>query len=291
MRRHLEFFGLREDPFRLTPDRDFYFPARGHAAMLEAVRFGLEQGEGFIVVTGEVGAGKTMLMRMLMSGLKEADRGFVTAMIVSPLITPRQLVQAVLCDSGLAGEKETARAGLDRLVRFLNQRLYGLARQGKKLLVVIDEAQDLTDEALEQLRLLSNFESDKSKWIQVILFGQPELEEKITRPHLRQFAQRVGIMERIPPLDERETGAYVAFRLARAGRADLGLAAPARRELHRVSRGLPRLINKTMGRALLIACANSGEIGKKTIREAAVSLRLARPGRLARFLGVAGTAP
>ena len=285
--RHLEFFGFSDDPFRLTPDRDFYFPARGHAAMAEAVRFGLAQGDGFIVVLGEVGVGKTMLMRMLMAEMRE--KKCETAMILSPLLTPRQLVQAILHDIGFA-EKSLARASLDQMLRALNRHLFNLAEKGRKLLVVIDEAQNLSDESLEQLRLLSNFESDKSKWMQIILFGQPELERKLSQPNLRQFAQRVGIMESIPPLDERETGLYVNFRLSKAGRADMRIAAAARRELHRATGGLPRLINKTMGRALLVACANGGELHRRAVREAALSLRLGRKNgiaaRLAAMIGM-----
>ncbi len=268
--KHLEFFGFTEDPFRLTPDRDFFFPAAGHTAMADAVRFGIDQGDGFIVVLGEVGAGKTMLMRMLLS---EMGPQFVTALLLSPQLTPRQLVQSILCDIGFP-EKSLARATLDRLLRALNDYLFKLSEQNRKLLVVVDEAQDLNDDSIEQLRLLSNFESDKSKWLQIVLFGQPELDKKLAQPHLRQLRQRVGVMETLPPLNEKETGLYVNFRFSRAGRGDMRLESAARRELFSRTGGLPRLINKTMGRALLVACANGGELHRKAIREAAESLRL-----------------
>ncbi len=275
--KHLEIFGFTEDPFRLTPDRDFFFPSRGHTAMADAVRFGINQGDGFIVVLGEVGTGKTMLLRML---LAEMGSQFVTALLLSPQLTPRQLVQSILCDIGFA-EKSLARATLDRLLRALNDYLFRLSERNQKLLVVVDEAQDLNDDSIEQLRLLSNFESDKSKWLQIILFGQPELEAKLARPHLRQLRQRVGIMETLTPLSEKETGLYVNFRFSRAGRGDMRLTPPARRELFNHTGGCPRLINKTMGRALLVACANGGELHQKTIREAAASLRLKRQTGLA----------
>lgn len=268
--KHLEFFGFSEDPFRLTPDRDFFFPSREHTAMAEAVRFGLNQGDGFIVVLGEVGTGKTMLLRILMS---EIGDKFVTALLLSPQLTPRQLVQSILCDVGFE-ERQLIRATLDRLLRALNDYLFKLAERNKRLLVVVDEAQDLNDDSIEQLRLLSNFESDKSKWLQIILFGQPELEEKLARPHLRQLRQRIGIIETLTPLSEDETGLYVNYRFSRAGRSDMRLDPDARRALYNHTGGIPRLINKTMGRALLLACAGGGSLRKKEIREAAGSLRL-----------------
>ncbi|MBU0485838.1 MAG: AAA family ATPase [Proteobacteria bacterium] len=269
---HLSFFSLNDDPFRLTPDRDFFFPAANHTALGNALRFGLDQGDGFIIVTGEVGTGKTILLRMLMSDI---GRQFETALLVSPQLTPKQLVMAILYDIGLE-DKADNRQSLDQLIRLLNDYLAKLAATGKRLLIIVDEAQNLPDESIEQLRLLSNFESDKHKWLQIILVGQPELKKNISRPHLRQLLQRVTIMETLNPLEEKEISLYVHFRLNRAGRGDIRLSKQSRKLLWRYTKGFPRLINKVMSRSLLIAYARQQAIDHKVIKEAAASLHLTR---------------
>lgn len=269
---YLAYWGLTEEPFRLTPDREFYYASETHKAVEETIRYGVEQGDGFIITLGEVGTGKTMLIRWL---LKEWRGKFALAFLVSPQLTPRQLLQAILSDLGLE-KPGYERMSLDRLLRILNDYLFSLARDGKKLLIVIDEAQNLPDDSLEQLRLLSNFESDKDKWLQIILVGQPELGEKLARKHLRQLLQRVTVMETLQPLSEVEMLDYVHFRLARAGRADHRLDRRCSRELWRYTGGVPRLINKIMDRALLVGYARQGRLDRLVVREAAASLQ---PGK------------
>ena len=270
--KHLSFFSLKDDPFRLTPDRDFFFPSANHTALGNALRFGLDQGDGFIIVLGEVGTGKTILLRMLMSDI---GKQFETALLVSPQLTPKQLVMAILCDIGLE-DKADNRQTLDQLIRLLNNHLAELAAEGRRLLIIVDEAQNLPDESIEQLRLLSNFESDKHKWLQIILVGQPELKKKINQPHLRQLLQRVTIMETLNPLGEKEVSLYVHFRLNRAGRGDMRICSQSRKLLWRYSGGIPRLINKVMSRSLLIAYARQQAIDRKVIKEAADSLHLVK---------------
>lgn len=271
---HLAYFGFNDDPFRMTPDRDFFYASGNHTSLAETIKFGLKQGDGFIIALGEVGTGKTMLLRMLMG---ELDLEFETAFLVSPHLTPKQLLLAILCDIGLE-ERGHSRMSLDHLLRILNNYLFTLSKKGKRLLIIIDEAQNLPDESIEQLRLLSNFESDKSKWLQIILVGQPELKVKVEQKHLRQLLQRVTVMETLYPLTEKEMALYVHFRLNKAGRGDLRLDKKARRELWRYSGGVPRLINKLMSRVLLVSYARQGDFNRKVILEAAESLHLKKKG-------------
>lgn len=269
---YLSYWGLSEEPFRLTPDREFYYASQKHKAVEETIRFGVEQGDGFIITQGEVGTGKTMLIRCL---LKEWRKKFAIAFLISPQLTPRQLLLAILNDLGLEGQ-DFEQMSLGQLLRILNDYLFRLARDGKKLLIVIDEAQNLPDDSLEQLRLLSNFESDKDKWLQIILLGQPELGEKLARRHLRQLLQRVTVMETLQPLSEKEMLDYVCFRMARAGRADFQMDRQSGRELWRFTGGVPRLINKIMDRALLVAYARQKALDRQVVREAATFLHSGR---------------
>jgi len=267
---YLNHFGFNDEPFRMTPDRDFFYASGKHSSLAETIRFGINQGDGFIIALGEVGTGKTMLVRQLISDLEDK---FKTAFLVSPQLTPRQLLLAILADLGLE-EMKLVRLSLHSLLQVLNRYLFKLAGTGHKLLIIIDEAQDLPDESIEQLRLLSNFESDKHKWLQIILVGQPELKDKLEKKQLRQLLQRVTIMETLYPLSKKEMLLYVHFRLARAGRADLRLDHKAGQSLWQFTGGVPRLINKVMSRALLVAYARQQKINHKVIREAAASLHI-----------------
>lgn len=278
---HLDFFGLTEDPFRITPDRNFYFPSQNHTAIREVVRYGLHEGEGFIIVTGEVGTGKTLLLRLMMDELNE---NFETALILSPHLSRKELLLAILQDIGL--DNLDSGKSIDGLLRILNDHLFALSQQGKRLVIVIDEAQNLPDDSLEQLRLLSNFETDTQKLLQIVLFGQPELREKLEKNSLRQLLQRVTIMEELAPLSRRELVQYVGFRFARAGIDDFAMPCSAARQIWRYTHGSPRQLNKLMSRTLLVAYAERQKrFTKKIIREAAASLTTRRREKPAlRFL-------
>lgn len=280
---HLAFFGLTEEPFQLTPNRDFFFKSAGHTAVLEVMRYGIQQGEGFIIVVGEVGTGKTLLLRML---LAELAGTYETALIISPLLTPKELLQGILNDVGC----ETK--GLDNiesLIQKLNTYLFNLASSQKRLAVIIDEAQNLPAETIEQLRLLSNFESDQQKWLQIILVGQPELETKLNRPDLRQLLQRITVMETLPPLTSKEMAEYTTYRLALAGRPDMKLDSRARKILWQQTAGIPRRINRLMGRALLVAYSvHSQKLTGNILKEASRSLILDSMTGKSRYLRIPG---
>ncbi len=261
---HLAFFGFKENPFRLTPDRDFYFPSTKHSALEKVIQFGIDEGEGFIIVIGEVGTGKTMVLRHLTARL---SKNYETALVLSPLLTPRELILSILRDIGLHDKHSDE--GLDSLLAVLNDHLFNLSQEGKRLIVIIDEAHDLHSESIEQLRLLSNFESDKQKWLQIILVGQPELLTLIEKQDLRQLLQRVTILERLEPLSKREMTRYVHYRLNRGGRSDIRLCRAGQKTLWKYSKGVPRLINRLMNRALLAASSRrSQKVTPECIREA-----------------------
>jgi len=271
---YLSFFKFSDPPFRLTPDRAFFFRSSHHNEVERVVTFGIEEGEGFIVVVGEVGTGKTMVLRWVVAHLAEK---YETAVILSPQLSPKELVRAILRDIGQLGDLDKE-AGIDELLHVLNDHLYNLSRKGRRLIIVIDEAHDLADESIEQLRLLSNFESDKQKWLQIILFGQPELRQKIEQNKLRQLLQRVTIMETLSPLSRQEMRQYIHFRLACAGRDDLRLRKRTLKVVWKYSRGVPRYINKLMSRSLLVASANlSEDVTARHVHTAADSLELRRP--------------
>ena len=278
---HLAFFGIKEEPFKLTPDRDFYFPSPAHKTVSEVLRYGLEQGEGFLVITGEVGTGKTMILKQMSNYLHNS---YQTAYIISPQLSPKELLIAILQDVGVMTD-QLGMASIPVLFDRLYNYLVGLDQQGQRLILIIDEAQDLPEKSIEQLRLISNFETDKKKLIQILLVGQPELKAKINRPSLRQLKQRITIHEDIRPLTLSETRAYIIFRLNLVGRADIAPIKYHCRLIYRLTIGTPRLINKLLSRCLLMAYASKKQqIDSKCIKDAAKSLDM-KPilGRLARL--------
>lgn len=278
------YFGLRQAPFSLTPDTGFFFRNEAHVEALQVLQLALEAGEGFIKVTGEVGTGKTLLCRLLLNTLDEA---WVTAWVPNPYLDPDALRRAIADELrvplGPSPRQHT-------VVKKLQERLIELAGQGRRVAVVIDEAQALSDEALEALRLLSNLETETRKLLHVVLFGQPELDERLARPGLRQLRQRIGFSYRLQPLDAEGVGLYLQHRLAVAGYNGRPLFAPrALRRLHRASRGIPRLVNVLAHKALLLAYGR----GLREVGETEVALAVrdtedagagARPARLRRPL-------
>lgn len=262
-----EYFHLREKPFSLTPDPEFLFLSDSHQKALEHLLFGLESGEGFIVVTGDIGVGKTTVCRALLRRLPER---FATSLVVNTLLTEKELLRTILTDFGVEVPDGTRKDLLDALNRFLLAEAEG----GRRPVLIIDEAQNLAPMVLEQVRLLSNLETEKSKLLQIVLFGQKELEEKLSLPELRQFNQRVTVRARILPLDRRETSRYVHHRLSVAGAAGGAFLSPAAEKLlFRRSHGVPRRINQLCDRALLAACVrNAARVEREDVARAAVSL-------------------
>jgi len=243
---YLKHFGLTEMPFGITPDTSFAYAGQSHQEALNTLVMALSEGEGFVKISGEVGTGKTLLCRRLLQTLGD---GWVTAYLPNPQLDAGTLFLALADELGVT---EPARPDAYHLLREINHALLNHARDGKRVAVLIDEAQAMPLETLEALRLLSNLETEKQKLLQIVLFGQPELDEKLNRPEVRQLLQRVAFHYRLGGIRKSEIGSYVTHRLRVAGYRGEGLFSKnALRALHRASRGTPRLVNILAHKALL----------------------------------------
>src|SRR5918998_1578718 len=226
------FYELRERPFALSPDPDYLYPSRVHRGALDYLRYGLESHAGFIVITGEIGSGKTTLLQTLLRGL---DGQTTVGRIVNTLLEPRELLETIMIDFGL----DPAGRSKPMLLRDLAQYLVDQRLAGRMVLLVIDEAQNLSLAALEELRMLSNLETEKSKLLQIAMVGQPNLRDKLALPQLEQLRQRITVSYHLQPLDADETHNYINHRLRRAA-----IGAPV---------GFPRIINVIADATLLFA--------------------------------------
>lgn len=241
-------FGLREAPFGLTPDTSFFFNGPQSQKALNTLLVAARNGEGFIKITGEVGTGKTFLCRKFMQSLGPE---FVTAYIPNPNLPPRSLILALADDLDVLLEKD---ADQHQLLKSLNLRLLNLAAQGKRVLLCLDEAQAIPVDSLEALRLLTNLETEKRKLLQIVLFGQPELDVKLALPEIRQLAQRITFHYHLGPLSRDDVDFYVAHRLRVAGFDGARLFSRGGvARLYKASGGIPRLINIMAHKALMVA--------------------------------------
>lgn len=239
------YYGFTEKPFNLTPDPKYLYQSRRHTEAVAHLEYGRRERGGFIVITGEVGTGKTTLARYFLGRLPE---GTATAVVLYPALTAAELLQTILDDLKAPREGSSLKDLVDALHRFLLK----AREEGRDVVLLIDEAQDLSPEVLEQIRLISNLETDTQKLIQIVLIGQSELAEMLGRRELRQLAQRVTARYHLAPLSRQETDDYVRHRLAVAGGAGKVTFAPrALASVHHLSDGIPRLINLICDRALL----------------------------------------
>jgi general secretion pathway protein A len=231
------FYRLRERPFALTPDPDYLYPSRVHREAMNYLRYGIETHAGFVVITGAIGSGKTTLLQTLLRGL---DSQTTVARVMNTLLDPRELIEAAMIDLGLDPAGKSKPAMLKDFGEFLVSERAG----GRLVLLLIDEAQNLTLPALEEIRMLSNLETEKSKLMQIILVGQPDLRDKLDRPELEQLRQRITVSYHLEPLDAEETARYINHRLARASLGvPLEFPRPVTDRIHARSAGVPRLIN------------------------------------------------
>jgi general secretion pathway protein A len=241
------YFQLRERPFALSPDPDYLYPSRVHQEALSYLRYGIEGHAGFVVITGEIGSGKTTMLQSLLVRL---DRNTTVARLVNTMLDARELLEAIVLDFGIDPTGLSKPVLLHRLGQFLVQQ-----RQANRLtLLVIDEAQNLTLPALEEIRMLSNLETEKSKLIQIILIGQPELRDKLAMPQLEQLRQRITVSYHLQPLDAGETHNYINHRLRRAAiGSPVEFPRAVTDVIHSRSRGVPRIINVIADATLLFA--------------------------------------
>jgi putative secretion ATPase (PEP-CTERM system associated) len=257
-----QFYNLRERPFALSPDPEYLYRSRVHQEALDYLRYGLETHAGFIVITGEIGSGKTTLLQTL---LRDLDSDTTVGRIMNTMLEPRELLESIGIDFGL----DPAGKSKPMLLRDLSQYLVDQRLAGRQVLLVIDEAQNLGLGALEELRMLSNLETEKSKLLQIVLVGQPNLRDKLAAPELEQLRQRITVSNHLPPLDAAETHNYINHRLQHAA---LGTPLTFPREatalVHGRSRGVPRIINVICDAALVFGYAEDRRtFDGATIRE------------------------
>jgi len=240
-----QFYGFYESPFNITPDPRFLFFSGRHQEAFDHLVFGVRERKGFIQITGEVGTGKTTLCRALLDELGEGHR---TALILNPCMTGPQLLRSILAEFGLDSSRNDRVVWMETLNRFLLEQVDA----GTNVVLLIDEAQDLSAEVIEQVRLLSNLETDRQKLLQIVLIGQPELRDMLDDPALRQLRQRITVRYHLTPLDSSETERYIWHRLRVAGaNGRPTFSRSALRSIYRYSQGIPRLINAVCDKALL----------------------------------------
>jgi len=242
---YLEYYGLTEPPFDITPNPRFLFYSAKHREAFNHLLYGIRERKGFVQLTGEVGAGKTTLCRAM---LEQLDATYSTALILNPVMSPDELIKAIAIEFGLQV------IDCDRLetIAAINEFLLRQVEYGKESVLIIDEAQDLTDELLEQVRLLSNLETDDRKLLQIVLMGQPELRDRLNNPRLRQLRQRITVRYHLAPLNRLEVSHYIQHRLQTSGANGAPyFTRPALWRVHRYSGGIPRLVNAVCDKTLL----------------------------------------
>jgi len=284
---YLEYYGLLRSPFEMTPDPAFLYLGEAHREGLATLVYGVQARKGFVLLTGEVGTGKTTLLHALLSKL---DANTTAAFLFNPRLEPLDFFHMLFDEFGIEERCRTKAEYLVALNRFLIERL----EQDRPTLLIVDEAQNLSPEMLEEVRLLSNLETPTSKLIQIMLVGQPELNDMLARPSLRQLRQRIVLRHHLRPFDEKETAAYVEERLRLAGYTGSGVFdRGALREVHAVSGGIPRLLNILCDGALLLGYSRDLPVlGRAQVREVAQDLALpGAGGEQAEPIEAAGAGP
>lgn len=276
-------FGLREMPFGITPDTSFAYTSRTHQEALNTLLVAVRNGEGFLKITGEVGTGKTLLCRRFLAML---DQNHVSAYIPNPYLQPRTLLFALAAELGLGVPRDADR---HILLKEVARGLLNYARQGKTVVVCLDEAQAMPTETLEALRLLTNLETEKRKLLQVVLFGQPELDHKLDAESVRQLKQRITFQHHLMPLRPDEVEQYLAHRLRVAGlRGERLFNRAAARLVHRYSGGIPRLINIVAHKSMLLAFGEGEQVVRPDhVRQAVADTPAALHHRPWRWFGFA----
>ena len=270
---YLTFFNLKRSPFEITPDPSFLFPTKRHNEALATLYYGVERHKGFVVLTGEVGTGKTLLLRCLLRLLKyRKDTEY--AYVFNGRLSPIEFLQYVVADFGLSAGNKNKTELLLELVRFV----IGRSQKNLTTVLVIDEAHHLSADILEEIRLLTNLETSQAKLLQILLVGQPELDDKLDSVDLRQLKQRIAFRAHLMPLDLSETQQYIERRLQLAGadsRGSLMFPEATSTAVYRHSRGIPRLINTICENGLIAAFAKQSQtVTPEIIEGIAIDFRL-----------------
>jgi len=269
------FYGLNENPFNVTPDPKFIYLGEKHREAFAHLLYGIRENKGFIVLTGEVGTGKTTLIHYLLGQLN-GDGTVKTAFLFNPKLSVEDFIKYVFRDLGV---KIYGNSKGD-YIRYFHSYLINAYGLNVKVVLIVDEAQGLSPELLEEIRLLSNLETSRSKLIQIILIGQPELDKTLYDPNFRQIRQRINMRYHLSPLSERETKEYIEQRLRIAGAKNPLFTERAMKEICKRSGGIPRLINILCDNSLLNGFAQDKKVvDKKSVKEAAKDLRLGKKSR------------
>lgn len=263
-----EFFGFRENPFNQTPDTSLFYPSVKHKTALDALLYAVSQRKGFVVITGEIGCGKTTVARML---LRKIDGRVKVALITNTHLSPKGIIHMILEDLDIPykpGSKE-------KLILQLNEYLLQQMKEDRNVVFIIDEAQNLSPACLEEIRMLSNLETEKEKLIQIVLMGQPELRKKLDMPRLEQLRQRIRVSYHLMPLSEEESRHYIRHRMSKvavSGQYPSGLFIDeVLEQIYHASRGIPRIINIICEHCLLTAFVMETKVVTATIVEEVLS--------------------
>ncbi len=279
---YCSYFGLKDRPFRITPDPEYLFMTQKFEAAFDSINYAIRERAGFMVLTGEVGTGKTTLTRQLLSTVGEEVE---TALLINPLLSVPELLRAINIDFGNPVDNLSVHDQLQTIERYLVE----LHSAGKTALVVIDESQNLGFEALEMIRMLTNIETEREKLLQILLVGQPELDEKLRRHDLRQLRQRIALRVELGSLTLLEMIRYISHRLQRATGNTYGriyFDGKSYREIYRLTSGSPRLVNMLCDRILIAAFVeDTQQISRGLVRKAYDDMRIGRDrGRMRRLL-------
>ena len=266
-------FGFSDLPFSISPNPRFVYDNPFYREAFATLCYGIEARKGFIVLTGEVGTGKTTLLRAVMHNLESSVH---TAFIFNPKLTFSQLLRSIFNDLGITESSQDRLTLITKLNNYLLEQL----KKDHVVAIMIDEAQDLSDDLLEEIRLLSNLETANGRLIQIVLMGQPELEQRLEQPHLRQLKQRIALRCRLTPLPKSEVGSYINYRLKKAGYQGKEIfEAKAIEKISLNSQGIPRIVNVICDNAVLIAYASSKKkVSAEIVEEVARDLQLTAPG-------------
>lgn len=275
-----EYYGLAEKPFSLTPDPKYLYKSQSHGSAFDLLQYAIRRREGFMVMTGDIGTGKTTVCRAL---LEHIDRKTFSALVLNPFLSEEDLLKLILQDFGVVSREDVksgrlARVTKQELIDALYDFLLGLLPLRASAVLIIDEAQNLPLKVLEQIRILSNLETDKDKLLQIVLVGQLDLKMLLRSPEMRQLDQRVSIRYELKPLTRSEVAAYIAHRLALAGGSAVSFEEKALQLIHKFAKGIPRLVNLICDRTLLAAySARTNRISPGLVQSAVNSLELRPP--------------
>ena len=261
-----KFYGFKSKPFNMTPDSEFFFASQKHEEALNRLLLAISERNGFAVITGEIGSGKTTICRTLLNKLDPLTK---VALVLNTNLGKKELLTTILEDLSI----EYRSTSKTHLMAALNKFLLEQAAKDVNVVIIVDEAQNLTPSVLEEVRMLSNLETEKEKLVQIILIGQPELRKRLSHPKLEQFSQRIVLYYHLEPLDRQETEAYIIHRLKKAGLQNVGVfSKEAIEEIYKYSNGVPRLINLACHNALISgivyeAKVITDEIARESIEE------------------------